>query len=167
MTRFTPRSKINPRIIFKIVEDGSQILVVGANNCDIIEVLGSKKCNITECGSDRLEDIMELLGKNKGKNFDCIVINVEASRVPQLHKLIEAVKDCAHKIVLRVRNRRNIVQRKRVSKKKELCELIKKHELKIKHRFYCRKNDIYRSPIMAAFSYYTVFVLRTGNPTAA
>lgn len=151
------RSKVHPKIIFKAISKGNNVLVIGINNFDIVEVLKHKKARISEFNSNQLNEILEELEEFDNEQFDFIILNLELSKLLNVNKVIALASDKSKIAIFRVRNN-NLITRNLRTKYNEVLKSFKENDLNIIQRFYCRKNSIYKNIFARFFTYYVVFI---------
>lgn len=151
------RSKIHPKIIFKIISKGHNVLIIGINNTDIKEVLKHQKARVTEIKASQTKKILEELGRFDRNQFDFIILNLELSKLYNTKTLVPLVSEKGKIAIFRVRNK-NFITRNLSTKKHKILKYFKKNNIKIIQKFYCRKNNIYNNIFAHFFSYYVIYV---------
>jgi hypothetical protein len=151
------RSKVNPKIIFKIVSEVNNILVIGTNNEDIIEVLRHKKARVSQINSNQSRDIIDKLEGYVKNEFDFIILNLEITKLLNIRKLIPLISEKSKIAIFRVRNN-NLITRNLRTKKEELISIFKENSIKIVQKIYGRKNSIYYNPLAHFVSYYVTYI---------
>jgi len=151
------RSKIHPKIIFKVITNGRNVLVIGVNNFDIIEVLKHKKSKIAQINSGKSGEIIEKLQRFDSNQFDFIILNLEISKLRNIKDLVSLISKKSKIAIFRVRDN-NLITKDLVNKKQKLLDCFKQYNINIIKKFYCRKNKIYNNIFAHFFSYYVIYI---------
>jgi len=160
------RSKIHPKIIFKVISKGNNVLIIGTNNYDIMEVLKHKKAKVAQIDSNQSKDIMEKLENFSINQFDFVLLNLELSKLVNIKSLIALASEKGKIAIFRVRNS-NSIARHLKNKEKEVLKSFKDNNINIIQKFYCRKNKIFNNIFAKFFSYYIVYITNKNDENLA
>ena len=154
---YKSRPKINSKIIFNNIPKGTKnVLVIGNNNSDIIEILRVKGINFDESNSCDEQEILDYLSYIDDNKFEVIILNLELSNFCKIRKIIEAVVAKSVYALIRFRNNNH---NNKITKKEKINNIIKVDKIAIIKKVYGRKNFITENVILKYFTYYTVYFI--------
>lgn len=164
MSDFGTRSKINSKIIFNDFNTNltKNVLIIGVNNSDILEILKIKGINFSELETTDESEIIGHLEKIESDKFDSIIINLEFTEFKNMKNILKLITDKSKFSLIRFRTKTSKSGRR--SRKKEICTLLKYKNIIVFKKFYCKKNFMSENPLFQLFTYYNVFYISKNEP---
>lgn len=159
---YNSRPKINSKIIFNHVpENTKNVLIIGENNSDIVEIIKQKKIKFDELHSGDEREILNYLSEKQDKKISIIILNLELCNFANIEKIINAVTDKSEYSIIRFRNK---TKKSKVSKRKKICGILNSNRINILKKFYSKKNFVSSSLLFKPFSYYSVYFISRDKP---